>query len=230
MDILLFAPDVLPQHCCVRRLDAQRRTLTMLKPLHGAPVTRNGSLLKEEVELNPGDLVGLGKHYLFIFKDPTSTSAPLHAPPWMARLFPDSDLKTLCLSCGSSVDAKTPQRKPSPLRWRDLEGREAALSYQLEHEERVLQEIVDMVDPSGTEPKLTPAFLLGLCLQHSASTFQLTHFRQLLLRIATQIQLVAWVRVNAVFVQRGAAFRDSWMCFPFQEKTKELAAEQTETA
>ncbi|XP_078808021.1 ras-associating and dilute domain-containing protein-like isoform X2 [Oryzias latipes] len=206
VDILLFAPDVLPQHCCVRRLDAQRRTLTMLKPLHGAPVTRNGSLLKEEVELNPGDLVGLGKHYLFIFKDPTSTSAPLHAPPWMARLFPDSDLKTLCLSCGSSVDAKTPQRKPSPLRWRDLEGREAALSYQLEHEERVLQEIVDMVDPSGTEPKLTPAFLLGLCLQHSASTFQLTHFRQLLLRIATQIQLVAW------------------------EKTKELAAEQTETA
>uniref|UniRef100_A0A3P9KXJ0 Si:ch73-281f12.4 n=1 Tax=Oryzias latipes TaxID=8090 RepID=A0A3P9KXJ0_ORYLA len=212
VDILLFAPDVLPQHCCVRRLDAQassgeqRRTLTMLKPLHGAPVTRNGSLLKEEVELNPGDLVGLGKHYLFIFKDPTSTSAPLHAPPWMARLFPDSDLKTLCLSCGSSVGAKTPQRKPSPPRWRDLEGREAALSYQLEHEERVLQEIVDMVDPSGTEPKLTPAFLLGLCLQHSASTFQLTHFRQLLLRIAAQIQLVAW------------------------EKTKELAAEQTETA
>ncbi|KAK1877633.1 Ras-interacting protein 1 [Dissostichus eleginoides] len=81
VDILLFAPDVLPQHCCVRRLDSNtgehRKTSTMLKPLHGAPVTRNGFLLKEEVELNPGDLVGLGKHYLFMFKDPTSTSGSL---------------------------------------------------------------------------------------------------------------------------------------------------------
>ncbi|KAF6716827.1 Ras-associating and dilute domain-containing protein [Oryzias melastigma] len=207
VDILLFAPDVLPQHCCVRRLDAaapsgeQRRTLTMLKPLHGAPVTRNGFPLKEEVELNPGDLVGLGKHYLFMFKDPTSAAASLHAPPWMAQLFPDS--KTLCVSCGSS---KTSPRKSSPPCWRGLEGEEASLSYELEHEERLLQEIVDMADPGGAEPKLTPAFLLCLCVQHSAATFQLSHFRQLLLRIAAQIQLVAW------------------------EKTKELAASQTETA
>ncbi|RVE69923.1 hypothetical protein OJAV_G00082820 [Oryzias javanicus] len=206
VDILLFAPDVLPQHCCVRRRDAaapsgeQRRTLTMLKPLHGAPVTRNGFPLKEEVELNPGDLVGLGKHYLFMFKDPTSAAASLHAPPWMAQLFPDS--KTSCVSCGSS---KTSPRTPSPPRWRDPQGQEVSLSYEPEHEERLLQEIVEAADPGGAEPKLTPAFLLCLCIQHSAAAFQLSHVRQLLLRIAARIQLVAW------------------------EKTKELAASQTET-
>ncbi|XP_070838214.1 ras-associating and dilute domain-containing protein-like [Chaetodon trifascialis] len=216
VDILLFAPDVLPQHCCVRRLDSSiptstgdhRKTLTMLKPLHGAPVTRNGFLLKEEVELNPGDLVGLGKHYLFMFKDPTSTSGSFQTPPWMTRLCPNSDTKTSssCLSCGSTITIRKLQRKPLPPRWRDLEGTEALVSYELEQEQRVLQEILDLVDPSGNEPKLTPAFLLSLCIQHSASTFQLAHFRQLLLRIASQIQLVMW------------------------EKTKELAALQPETS
>ncbi|XP_031717949.1 ras-associating and dilute domain-containing protein-like [Anarrhichthys ocellatus] len=215
VDILLFAPDVLPQHCCIRRLDSNiptstgehRKTLTMLKPLHGAPVTRNGFLLKEEVELNPGDLVSLGKHYLFMFKDPTSTSGSLQTPLWMNTLCPNSDAKTSssCLSCGSSIAMKRLRRKPSPPRWRDLEGTEALVSYELEQEERVLQEVLDMLDPSGEEPKLTPAFLLSLCIQHSAATFELTHFRQLLLRIAVQIQLVMW------------------------EKTKELAAIQPET-
>ncbi|XP_069021588.1 LOW QUALITY PROTEIN: ras-associating and dilute domain-containing protein-like [Embiotoca jacksoni] len=216
VDILLFAPDVLPQHCCVRRLDSshqtsaggeRRKTLTMLKPLHGAPVTRNGFLLKDEVELNPGDLVGLGKHYLFMFKDPTGASP--HAPPWMTRLCPSSDSKATsspCSSCGSSVAMETLRGRPSPPRWRDLEGVEASLSYEPEQEERVLQEILHTVDPGGDEHKLTPAFLLSLCIRHSASAFELTRFRQLLLRIAGQIQLVMW------------------------EKTKELAAIQPETS
>ncbi|KAM9746199.1 ras-associating and dilute domain-containing protein-like [Menidia menidia] len=216
VDILLFAPDVLPQHCCVRRLDSTtqtstgelKKTLTRLKPLHGAPVTRNGFLLKEEVELNPGDLVGLGKHYLFMFKDPTTAPGSPHTPPWMTRLCPNSDSKTSssCLSCGSSVATKKVQRKPSAPRWRDLEGTEASISYELEQEDRVLQEILDKVDPGGSDPKLTPAFLLSLCIQHSACTFELTHLRQLLLQIANQVQLIAW------------------------EKTKELAAIQPETS
>ncbi|XP_033944801.1 ras-associating and dilute domain-containing protein-like [Pseudochaenichthys georgianus] len=200
VDILLFAPDVLPQHCCVRRLDSNtgehRKTSTMLKPLHGAPVTRNGFLLKEEVELNPGDLVGLGKHYLFMFKDPTSTSGSLQTPPWMTKLCPNSHTKTSsCLSCGSNMAIKRLQRCLPP-RWRDLEGTEAVVVYELEHEERVLQEVLDMLDPIGNEPKLTPAFLLSLCIQHSAFTFQPTHFRQLLLRIAGQIQLVMWEKIK----------------------------------
>lgn len=202
VDILLFAPDVLPQHCCVRRLDASsgdhRKTVTILKPLHGAPVTRNGFLLKEGVELNPGDLVGLGKHYLFMFKDPTSTSGSVQAPPWMTRLCPNSDTKA-CLSCGSSLTVKRFQRRLLLPRWRDLEGTEALLSYELEQEDRVLQEILNMLDPGGNEPKLTPAFLLILCIQHSAATLQLMHLRQLLLRIASQIQLITWVRMKVTW-------------------------------
>ncbi|XP_056143551.1 ras-associating and dilute domain-containing protein-like isoform X4 [Lampris incognitus] len=208
VDILLFAPDVLPQHCCVRRLDSTnltstgeaKQTLTMLKPLHGAPVTRNGFLLKEEVELCPGDLVGLGKHYLFMFKDPTSMPGTPQTPPWMARLCPSHDAKvpSSCLSCGTALSVKRVPRKPTPPRWRDLEGSEALLSYELEQEEQVLQEILVLLDPSGNEPKLTPAFLLSLCIQHSASAFQLAHFRKLLLQIANQIQLIMWSMYSAL--------------------------------
>ncbi|XP_056143549.1 ras-associating and dilute domain-containing protein-like isoform X2 [Lampris incognitus] len=208
VDILLFAPDVLPQHCCVRRLDSTnltstgeaKQTLTMLKPLHGAPVTRNGFLLKEEVELCPGDLVGLGKHYLFMFKDPTSMPGTPQTPPWMARLCPSHDAKvpSSCLSCGTALSVKRVPRKPTPPRWRDLEGSEALLSYELEQEEQVLQEILVLLDPSGNEPKLTPAFLLSLCIQHSASAFQLAHFRKLLLQIANQIQLIMWEKTKAL--------------------------------
>lgn len=198
VDILLYAPDVLPQHCCIRRLDSvqapsgdPRKTVTMLKPLHGAPVTRNGFDLQEEVELNPGDLVGLGNHYLFMFKDPTSSSGWLRPPPWMTRLCPNTKA---CLSCGSTVAEKRLWRKPFVPPWRDVKGAEVLLSYEPEQEDRVLQEILTSLDPSGDEPKLTPAFLLILCIQHSAATFQLTQFRQLLLRIASQIQLITWVR------------------------------------
>lgn len=211
VDILLFAPDVLPQHCCVRRLDSTgspsaagepRKTTTMLKPLHGAPVSRNGFLLKDEVELSPGDLVGLGNHYLFMFKDPTSASASSQTPPWMTKLCPNADPKTSCLSCDPS---KKPQGKPSAPLWRDLEGTEAVLSYDMDQEELILEKILTLLDPNGNEPKLTPAFLLSLCIQHSASAFELAHLRTLLLRIASQIQQVMW------------------------DKTKELAAIQPET-
>ncbi|CAG02211.1 unnamed protein product, partial [Tetraodon nigroviridis] len=208
VDILLYAPDVLPQHCCIRRLDHvqppsgdHRRTATMLKPLHGAPVTRNGLRLQEEVELSPGDLVGLGQHYLFLFKDPTSSSGRLQAPPWTTTLCPDS---RPCSACGSALTEKTWRRRALLPRWRDASGAEALLSYELEQEEQVLQEILQTLDPSGDEAKLTPAFLLILCIQHSAATFPLTQFRQLLLRIASQIQRITW------------------------EKTQELAAIQPE--
>lgn len=42
----------------------------MLCPCQDAVVTRNGEVLRKEVQLNPGDVIGLGQRYLFLFKDP----------------------------------------------------------------------------------------------------------------------------------------------------------------
>ena len=46
----------------------------MLHPCPNALVTRNGEVLSKEVQLNPGDVIGLGQHYLFLFKDPLASA------------------------------------------------------------------------------------------------------------------------------------------------------------
>ncbi|XP_035261471.1 ras-associating and dilute domain-containing protein [Anguilla anguilla] len=210
VDILLSAPDVLPQHCCVRRLEAPaqaegKRTVTLLKPLHGASVTCNGAPLKDEAELRPGDLIGLGDHYLFMFKDPTAPVA-CQMPPWLTWSSPQP-ADPICKMCGSS----SPETKVQPrVRQmavpclKDSEGRDLVLLYKLEHEDRILTEIITMADPHGDDHKLTPALLICLCIHHSATSFQMSDFRRLLLRVASQVQMTMW------------------------EKTKELAAIQPE--
>lgn len=42
----------------------------MLCPCQDAVVTRNGEILSKEVLLSPGDVIGMGQSYLFLFKDP----------------------------------------------------------------------------------------------------------------------------------------------------------------
>uniref|UniRef100_A0A671RET7 Ras-associating and dilute domain-containing protein-like n=1 Tax=Sinocyclocheilus anshuiensis TaxID=1608454 RepID=A0A671RET7_9TELE len=199
VDVLLFAPDILPQHCCVQRLDAtsdqtkgSSKMQTMLRTLHSACVTHNGVPLDDEVELCPGDLVGLGQHYLFMFKDPTASGA-FQTPSWMATLCP-STTASPCNLCGTSVRRRRTQKMAA--RWRDLDGRVVSLSYQVQHEDQVLEKILSMVDPGGEEPKLTSAFLLCLCIQHSATNFELVHLRKLLLSIANQIQFTMWERTK----------------------------------
>ncbi|XP_026859156.2 RA_Radil_like and Myo5p-like_CBD_Rasip1 domain-containing protein isoform X2 [Electrophorus electricus] len=205
VDVLLYAPDILPQHCCVRRLDSGnpptessgRGTLTLLQPLHGAPVTHNGVLLKDEAELFPGDLVGLGQHYLFMFKDPTAPSTQ-QTPSWMANLCRPA-VASPCKTCDSSIRRPRSHRRVAA-RWRDQEGRVLSVPYELEQEDHVLEKILTMVDPEGQEPKLIPAFLLCLCIQHSAASFEMKHFRKLLLQIANQIQLTMWERTKELAV------------------------------
>lgn len=67
-DILLFATDILSRHCYFHRHGAGGPTA--LCPCPDALVTRNGEVLRKEVQLSPGDVIGLGQCYLFLFKDP----------------------------------------------------------------------------------------------------------------------------------------------------------------
>lgn len=207
VDVVLYAPDVLPQHCSVQHLDVprtqaegSRRTSTLLKPLHGAFVTHNGVPLKGQAELFPGDLIGLGQHYLFMFKDPTAPD--FHCiPTWMARLSPQASAPP-CNACGSSVRRHRKSRRV-PACWRDLDEQVLSLTYELHQEDQVLEKILTVVDPRGPEPKLVPAFLLCLCIQHSAASWEMTNLCKLLLQIANQIQLSMWVSLNPILGKKS---------------------------
>ncbi|XP_042079796.1 ras-associating and dilute domain-containing protein isoform X3 [Haplochromis burtoni] len=82
--------------------------------------------------------------------------------------------------------------------------RRLQLEFDQAHEDQLLNRIVSLIEPGGDDHKLTPAYLLCMCIQHSASTFPPGSFGKLLLKIVRRIQSIAW------------------------EKTKELAQKQAQ--
>ncbi|XP_026133172.1 ras-associating and dilute domain-containing protein [Carassius auratus] len=171
----LWAPDLLPDHCSVTRT-----SVTRLKPLNRAKVKRNGAIIKHEVELQSGDIIVLGDHYLFMYKDP---AVPKVATP--AEVARTSRRPPLCKSC---VRARSC--------FRDVDGAELLLSYDVEHESRVLKEIFGVVERDPAAHKLTAAFLLCLCLQQSAAHFSMPALRRLLLQIANELQTIVWEKAK----------------------------------
>jgi len=76
-DALLFAADILPRHCRFRRHGAA--SPTVLCPCPNAAVMRNGEALTKDVQLDPGDVIGMGQRYLFLFKDPFASARKVRA-------------------------------------------------------------------------------------------------------------------------------------------------------
>ncbi|CAK6446403.1 unnamed protein product [Pipistrellus nathusii] len=188
--ISLSAPDILPLHCTLRRRHASGREppggLLVLEPLPGAPVAVNFVAVGgRTVVLRHGDLLSLGLYYLLLFKEPAQAQ-PLPAPA-LARL---QALPHSCRVCGAQ------------LRTQDARPRQLRLEFEPDVEDALLQRIMTLVEPGGADHKLTPAFLLCLCVQHSATRLPPGSFGQLLLKIAKAIRDTVW------------------------EKTKELAEKQ----
>ncbi len=184
----LWADDLLPEHCSVRRLDVTRPspsgTETRLKPLNRAKVKRNGAVIKHEVELQSGDVIALGDHYLFMYKDPTCPKVT--TPTEVSQM---SRRPPLCKSC---VRVRTC--------FRDVDGAELLLLYDVEHESKVLKEIFSVVERDPAAHKLTAAFLLCLCLQQSAAHFSMPALRRLLLQTANELQTIVWVSLLSHFI------------------------------
>ncbi|XP_028991053.1 ras-associating and dilute domain-containing protein-like [Betta splendens] len=185
-DILLFADDVLPRHCRLHR--GGSGGATALCPEREAAVTRNGETLQAETPLSPGDVIGLGRRYLFLFKDPltpkeVSSAAPELRIPGHAAAAATSSAAAM----SHRVDPRAPMLLRSP------QGRSLTLSYEAGDEERIVEEVVAMGSGSGEErPPLTPAFLLCACLQHSSTSLHTSDLRRLLLLTARGVQSAVW--------------------------------------
>ncbi|XP_055032416.2 ras-associating and dilute domain-containing protein [Misgurnus anguillicaudatus] len=196
----LWAPDILPHHCCVQRLDnhpAPDQTLggvTLLKPFDGAKVKWNGVVITQDAELQSGDIIGLGDHYLFMYKDPNSPRVTTNVTlPWHHEMSHTCRLPILCKTCTLSERKSRGNGLPC---LKDSEGEELVLAYDVEHESRVLKEIFAMVEKTESAHRLTASFLLCLCLQQSATHFSMPAIRRLLLHIANEIQTVVWAKAK----------------------------------
>lgn len=255
VDVTLWAPDIQPQHCCIQRLqvttsdlqqnDRKRSGVTVLKPFHAALVKRNGIVISQEVELHSGDVIGLGKNYLFMFKDPNSeilgnshsvglscqgdSPQPPPAPPTSFPLYQTCMLST---SEGSGTLCAAESTLPC---LRDTNGQELVLFYDVEHETQVLEEIFKKLNHYEDRHKLTPSFLMCLCLQQSATHFPMTDLRRLLLHIANEVQVAVLVRF-CIDLNRKSNIFDSFevlrvlllLLLFIQERAKEVAAIQSD--
>uniref|UniRef100_A0A8C2I0W4 Ras-associating and dilute domain-containing protein n=1 Tax=Cyprinus carpio TaxID=7962 RepID=A0A8C2I0W4_CYPCA len=196
-NICLSSPDVLPLHCRIRRA-SQRRSSTdqrlLLEPVAHGNVLVNFMRIERPTPLHHGDLLSFGAHYIFLYKDPLSAK-PL-PPQTLTRL---RALARLCDSESGSRRSKAPAR--------GAQKRKLTLEFERAHEDALVNRVLTLIEPSGDDHKLTPAYLLCLCIKHSANTFPPGSFGKLLLKIAKRIQTIAWEKTKEL-AQKQAQHQD----------------------
>ncbi|NXT85695.1 RADIL protein, partial [Zapornia atra] len=202
--ISLSAPDILPLHCTIRKLRPSRHRSEeklVLEPIAGAGISVNFAEVARTVVLRHGDLLSLGLYYLLLYKDPMKAQ-PLPAQTLLRlrTLHPAAPQHPpVCGACGSLLrekDAATKKRGPSPAGGPRTPRRKLLLEFEPAAEDVLLRRIMTLIEPGGDDHKLTPAFLLCLCIQHSATSFEPGDFGQLLLKAAKMIQRTVWERTR----------------------------------
>ncbi|NWI92702.1 RADIL protein, partial [Pitta sordida] len=202
--ISLSAPDILPLHCTIRKLRPSRHRSEeklVLEPISGAAISVNFAEVARTVVLRHGDLLSLGLYYLLLYKDPMKAQ-PLPAQTLLRlrALHPSvPEGRPVCGACGSLLKEKDPaakKRGPSPAGGPRTPRRKLQLEFEPAAEDVLLRCIMTLIEPGGDDHKLTPAFLLCLCIQHSATNFEPGDFGQLLLKAAKMIQRTVWERTR----------------------------------
>uniref|UniRef100_A0A8C0VNW1 Ras-associating and dilute domain-containing protein n=1 Tax=Cyanistes caeruleus TaxID=156563 RepID=A0A8C0VNW1_CYACU len=198
--ISLSAPDILPLHCTIRKLRPSRHRSEeklVLEPIAGAAVSVNFSEVAGPVVLRHGDLLSLGLCYLLLYKDPMKAQ-PLPAQTLLRLRALHPEGPHVCGACGSLLKDKEAAKKrgPSPHGGPRTPRRRLQLEFEPAAEDVLLRRIMTLIEPGGDDHKLTPAFLLCLCIQHSATNFEPGDFGQLLLKAAKMIQRTVWERTR----------------------------------
>lgn len=207
-NICLSSPDVLPLHCRIRRAPQRRSSSDqrlLLEPIAHGNVLVNFMRIERPTPLRHGDLLSFGAHYIFLYKDPLSAK-PLPAQTLtrlraLARLC-DSESGSVpekgdaCRMCGAVLHEPVASRRSSKTPARGAQKRKLALEFERAHEDALVNRVLTLIEPSGDDHKLTPAYLLCLCIKHSANIFPPGSFGKLLLKIAKRIQTIAWVSTH----------------------------------
>ncbi|NXN11886.1 RADIL protein, partial [Indicator maculatus] len=200
--ISLSAPDILPLHCTIRKLRPSRHRSEeklVLEPIAGAAISVNFAKVARTVVLRHGDLLSLGLYYLLLYKDPMKAQ-PLPAQTLLRlrALHPAvPEGPPVCRACGSLIKERDPAaKKRGPSSGPRPPRRKLLLEFDPAAEDVLLQRIMTLIEPGGDDHKLTPAFLLCLCIQHSATSFEPGDFGQLVLKVAKMIQRTVWERTR----------------------------------
>ncbi|XP_069463124.1 ras-interacting protein 1 [Ambystoma mexicanum] len=192
VDTFLSAPDILPRHCCVWRMEpAGQRFVTRVRPYRGAHVTHNGGVLQRDAVLSTGDLLGLGEHFLFMYKDPRVSQS---RPAWLPKAWTSPGLSGAfaCQMCGRSLQERQEDFQAY------MESRELVLQFRSQEEDELLKEIIEKTGNANSEFRLAPAYLFSLCIEHSTRALEPGHFPKLAMKIAHLIKEVVWGKIKEI--------------------------------
>ncbi|KAL7852990.1 hypothetical protein SRHO_G00187750 [Serrasalmus rhombeus] len=220
-NICLSSPDILPLHCRIRRAPPRRSSSSssdprlLLEPVAHGNVLVNFTRIERPTPLRHGDLLSFGAHYIFLYKDPLSAK-PLPAQTLtrlqaLARLYDSEsggEKGEACRLCGNVLrEPIGSSRRNSKAPLRNTQKRKLALEFERAHEDALVNRVITLIEPSGDDHKLTPAYLLCLCIKHSANTFPPGSFGKLLLKVAKKIQTIAWEKTKEL-AQKQAQHQD----------------------
>ncbi|XP_048408684.1 ras-associating and dilute domain-containing protein isoform X2 [Stegostoma tigrinum] len=205
--ICLSSPDILSVHCKIKRVKWSNKysrcveEQVILEPSPNACILINCIPTEGSTELQHGDLIGFGQHYLFLFKDPLGAKKlPAHTYSMLRHLhhLPERTGRQrapICKMCGSVVKNGFANKHKNPNssanRSNSIHKKKLHLEYEKSFEDVLISKIFTLIEPSGDDHKLTPACLLCLCIQHSATTFKSGDFMKLLTKIVNKLQAVA---------------------------------------
>lgn len=151
----------------------------------------NFTRIERPTPLRHGDLLSFGTHYIFLYRDPLSAKPlPGHTLTHLRALGAKNG--EACPTCGAAPREQAGFRQSS----KNAKGpkkRKLVLEFERAQEDALVNRVLTLIEPSSDDHKLTPAYLLCLCIQHSALSFPPGSFGKLLLKIAKKIQSIARV-------------------------------------
>lgn len=179
----LFAPDILPQHCWVCKVyeneDDQKYKCISLAPFPGAVVKINDEEISKKTNIKAGDIIALGRYYVFLFKD----------PKYPKSLAAD----TKALSLHSPVEEKQLPLYASDKRWHDVVNGVMTLTFTADKQNELLSKIFNIMNPTDEGYKLTPAYLMALALDHARHVMNGDEYGNFLTQMCTDFQQIVWV-------------------------------------
>lgn len=181
-NIRLFAPDIQPQHCWVCKVyddenEAEYKCIS-LAPFPRAEMRINDEEITQKTNIKAGDIITLGQHYIFLFKDPTTDSKPESGSQSMVRQ---------TMSGGSEEHVSKPLYGENR-QWHDLISHAMSLSFTLEKQDELLSKIFSIMKSKDEGYKITPAYLLALALDHSRQTMRTDQLATFLNKISSEFQ------------------------------------------
>ncbi|XP_070581241.1 ras-associating and dilute domain-containing protein-like isoform X2 [Ptychodera flava] len=213
-DISLSAHDILPQHCWVCKKPANRSyrisdtvencaMVVSLEPLPIAKVTVNGVSVTKETELKPGDLIAMGNHYVFLFKDPTTTKEIPLDLKWLQTSSSHLESTPPVKKHGSVDSLKKPKdgfndHLKKKAQEYDKNDTRLKMIYDIRDEDDILEKVTSLVNIDSGEFKFTPGYLICMCVEYSAYHHDQVTTRKLLLKISGLIQSIAWDKTKEI--------------------------------